>query len=332
MVISVPEPEDIGRIKEYLGSRDPASGEMLERLRENGELDCGLCLAATEDGEYRGFIAVCYVRTGDIPAAAAALWYAEHPDTAALMFRQAEARLRELGEVCWFFAFGGQEFFQQKLGWSWTVGSGFIPPALDESARNAWCCKIKDSSPSFMPVELPEAMGLGKPECRFRLRSRMNDSELERAMFTTRERRRFGERTALVIFIICACVIGVWKKEYMTIPVVAMALLALYQNIERPKRFVQKTMETLRAAGTNYADDRFWFSDNAYVVYNGRTAQITFYNLIQTVYVKKEHIFLCYSSGTAHASGNYIAMSALEDREAFISFLREKLPQAAFKK
>ncbi|MBR1393193.1 MAG: hypothetical protein IJ561_05095 [Ruminococcus sp.] len=332
MVISVPKPEDIGRIKDYLDNRDPASGEILEKLRQNGELDCGLCISASEDGEYKGFIAVCYVRTGDIPSAAAALWYAEHPDTAALMFRQAEARLRELGEVSWFFAFGGQEFFQQTLGWSWTAGSGFIPPALDESARNAWCCKIKDSSPSFMPVELPEAMGLGKPECSFRLHSRMNDSELERAMLTTRERRRFGERTALILFIVLACVIGIWKREYMAVPVVAMALLALYQNIERPKRFVQKTMEALRASGKNYADDRLWFSDKAYLVYNGRTAQIASYSSIQTVYIKKEHIFLCYSSGTGHASGNYIAMSALEDNETFIGFLKEKMPQATFKK
>ena len=240
--------DDLSELVTVFRMRDPASAEKLGKLIGSGDLDPTLCFIASEDGVVKGGAAVCKAHSEGVEIGAALL-STEDPAAAALMLTHAGSILRERG-VPYLVAEGEQELFSEWKGSEWLVTLGFVPPRLNEEAlRFFGICLIDNALPTNKPIRFPAAMELPVPECRFFGINRMTDEQEARAIVTTRERRRLGERIVLIIFAVLFIFFGIYKQQLFAIPAVAITLFALWRNISLPKAIAAEWLEARRQRG-----------------------------------------------------------------------------------
>ena len=333
MLVTTLRDSPVSEMKMFLSSRDKNAEKLFSELRADNVIDPGLCFLASEDGAVRGAVAVCIARSQDTPVGVAAVLCTDHKDISALLLTHAGAALRERG-VPFLIAAGTNEICEGWRDSKWMVTLGFVPPTLDQDALHYFGVRLIDEAePTYMPVEFPRAMGLPIPECRFFGTNKMSEEQIAHAMYTTRERRRWGERAALVIFIIACIVFAVVKREYYAIPAVGIALVMLYRNIFTPRKVVAETLAYRRKHELNGSSDAIFFGENSVVCFNDGVGQmIAGYDRFPIVYVKPTFMFLCTGSGTKSARGYYLNGTAPGSREQLLEFIKTKNPQIVFKK
>ena len=324
--------DDLSELVTVFRMRDPASAEKLGKLIGSGDLDPTLCFIASEDGVVKGGAAVCKAHSEGVEIGAALL-STEDPAAAALMLTHAGSILRERG-VPYLVAEGEQELFSEWKGSEWLVTLGFVPPRLNEEAlRFFGICLIDNALPTNKPIRFPAAMELPVPECRFFGINRMTDEQEARAIVTTRERRRLGERIALIIFAVLFIFFGIYKQQLFAIPAVAITLFALWRNISLPKAIAAEWLEARRQRGKTRSDDAAFFGEDGFIAfYDRRGSAIKRYDSVRTVYVKPDFLFLQTGLASNSARGFYIQSESVGDEQEFLEFIALKNPLAAFKK
>ena len=327
-------------LEAFFTARDPAAAETLSRLSADGELDLSLCLVAEDKDRPVGALVLVPVRSGDVPCVfAACAAYNEEHTLSQLWFRAFDV-LRERG-IAYVFAHitdAEKTAYYDHFKWEWIVCLGFVPPVLDESALNFAGKRLDEkASPSCRPLTLPEALGLSEPEALFYGENIVSEEELAKQIYTARERRRWGERAALIIFIIAVCAVEVTRTNltrFLSIlPMLGIGMYLLFLNIYRPKKVVAEELARRREKGLNGTDDRYFFGEDSFICFDrGRGSSIVPYDNIIAVYDKPDFLFLCTRSGMKEARGWFVSASSLADKQAFFDHIRKKAPGAAFKK
>lgn len=325
----------------FFKSGGGSASDVYERLSENGLPDGTLCLLAEDEGRPLGALVVVPVTSGALTTAYAACAAFDGEFTAGQLYAQAFIILRERG-IPYIFARReslDDTLYYDKLKWEWMVTLGFVPPVLDnDSLLYAGKRLTDEAKPTYLPLEMPEALGIPVSECRFTAASCVDKNGLARQVLTTRERRRYAERAALVIFIIAVTAVGAVRYKSVrdllfVLPAVSIGLVLLYRNIFHPKKVVAEVLQSFEKKGRTTTDDRYFFGENAFVCFSyGKGRSVNFYSCLSAVYDKPEFFFLCETSSDREARGHFIEKTSLEDSQVFLDFIRSKAPQAAVRK
>ena len=337
-ISSMPE---LSALEGFFAECSPASGEVLARLSAAGELDPSLCFSAADGGRTVGALVIVPVRSGDVSAAFAACAVCSDEHTLSQMYFRAFEALRERGVSYIFARFSEAErtLYYDRLKWQWIVTLGFVPPVLDESALNYGGRCLDDSvKPSCLPLGFPKSLGIPVPEARFTGNNIVSEDELAMEAYTARDRRRLGERAALILFIIAVFAVGIIRGSSLrtflaTLPAVGIGMYLLFLNIYRPRRLVADMRAKRREKGLNGTDERFFFGEEYFIWFSdGKATAITPYSSIIAVYVKPDFLFLCSRSEQKSAGGWFVWRSSLSDEQGFLDHIRKKAPGAVFKR
>lgn len=320
------------RFELYLKSADPSAAELFAKLSAGGRTDPSLCFLAQTEGREKGCLVLTLTRAGGSCVGAALICVGEDFTRKLLLDRACEV-LRDRG-ARYITTFGARDFYV-NMGWSWAPELGFIPPIPSEDYFRFWGKPLdSEAEPPLASLELPEEMLMPPTEIRVAVDSRMPEERVGRAMYEVRSRRRIAERIAIIVFIIACIALGLIMKTYSAVVAAAIGLMMLYRNIFTPRRVVNDTLAKRRENGAQGWHEWFGFADNGIFKYDldGSHAAILFYDSIRSVYTKRDHLFICTEVRSDHASGFYVMTGEGENRQALIGLLREKAPNAVFKK
>ena len=327
-------------LESFFTAKDPAAAEVLSRLSADGDLDLSLCLMAEDAGRPVGALVIVPARSGDVPCAFAACTAYNEEHTLAQLWLHAFSILKERGIAFVFTRFTDAEkaVYYDRFKWEWIVCLGFVPPVLDESALNYGGKRLDEkASPSCRPLPLPKALGIPEPEALFYGENIVSEEELAKQIYTARERRRWGERAALIVFIIAVCAVEVTRTNltrFLSIlPILGIGMYLLFLNIYRPKKVTADVLAKRKAKGLNGTDDRYFFGEEHFICFDrGRGSSIVPYDNIIAVYDKPDFLFLCTRSGTKDARGWFVSASSLADKQVFLDHIRKKSPNVSFRK
>lgn len=320
------------RIELYIKSKDAVAAELYLRLAADGDIDPSLCFLAVSEGREKGCIVIKETFAGDVKVAAVLIAVGDDTDRK-MMFDNVYELLRGRGDQ-YITVFGERDFYV-GIGWLWAPEFGIMHPRLDE-AYTYWAKKLDpDAKPPLTVVSFPKAAGIKNPEFRLTVDSVMPEERVEKTMYEVRSRRRYAERAALIVFIITCTVFGLLAKNFSAVPAVGIGLVLLYRNIFVPIKLVNGVIETRREHNCNGWHEWYGFTDSEIFKYDlghQRHAQFWPYSSIRIVYVKKDYLFLCTGWDNKSADGMYVMLGDDEAKQALVGLLREKSPNAVFKK
>lgn len=328
-------------LKMLFAARSPEKAEVFDRLCGSGCFEPELCFIAEEGDKPLGALVIVSGRSGstDIAFAACTLYEGEH--TLSQLYLRAFAQLRERGTGYLFTELAESEskLYYERLGWKWIVELGFVPPTLDEASLRCAGRRLLDGAePSGMPLELPPQLGISVPECRFTAEYRVSRGQHAENVYTTRSRRRLGERAALIVFLIAVIAAGnIRGSSYYVyllrvVPMLGIGMVLLWRNIFIPLRVRASAEARMREHGHDSTDDRYFFGSERFICFTrGRGSAIVSYDNIRIVYDKPHHIFLCSRSGRDSANGWFVSSDSLSDKQAFFELIRQHSHDVRFR-
>ncbi len=232
----------------------------------------------------------------------------------------------------WILAIDQTDYLQKHHQYECAAAMGFLPLLTVEDGRDYKAFRLHEHAPAPCgAVDFPPELEHYCESAWFQYHTHLTEEEYRKVIFTTRSRRRWVERVVLLVYFVICLLLGHYLDRDAPFLVGGLCAGLLINSFIRPRRHTKKSMEMLRRKfGSCEWDAHLFFTDRGVVVYQEccHGGHMRFYDNYRELYLKPNFLFLM----TEHATGEFMMYRDIADRDALISFLKEKCPELRIKK
>ena len=306
-------------------------------LRKSNAQNMGMSLVYQSDnGEISGYICCADALNKDIRCIILAGIFADNDD----IFKDMLEELKKISTQKGYdviLALDHCSELYDKYGFTDAMKEALCPPDNNEGLVKLEFCMFRldnSSEPFFTFAEYPREMGIDYCLPQRTVHSVISESDYPRFVYKTRFFTRLLLHMPFIVVSVLALIYLFRTGDTKYVRPLMASLILLGVSIGRPIYFTVKHCKKLLAEGKASENKWVCFYDSHFVIadmqYGG--GRFYYYNSYEYVYLKRGYIFIGNrTNGEDTLSGIYISTAAVENKDEFIEFIRQKFSSAKFR-
>ena len=326
------QPSDRDGIESLIAAHKSSFG-YTESLRKNNAQNAEMSLVYLLEGGISGYFCCTDSLNKDMKCLILAGVFAENDDILREMTDELKRVCTEKGYDV-IFALDRCGELYSNFGFSDAAKSAICPSDSSEGVnRLEFCCMRLNGStePKFTFVEYPNELGIDYCLPDHAFRSVITAEEYPKYVYGTRFfTRLLTEHSFFILAAVLAVVLYVKSGDTKYINLLLGALIMLGTSIARPIVFTVKHTKKLHKKGEDCEDQWLYFYPKHFCTANLQKGGIQSYQYKQYryIYLKRDYIFLGTKNENGTMGGIYISLKNSPNKAEFISYLKERCPEA----